>query len=200
MKIKQWKYKILQEFPAGAFFLLGFIIGTILPNFLWKLQWKQETINAFYLLAAFGGREISGKDYFFQVLSTRGSWFLICALCGFSVFGVPISVFTIVGAGIKTGAVLSMSVLQFGFAGGAAGLSLLLPHEAVYTIVLFYFLKRVYGLSMNCWKGRGVFPEGIPRYCLSFLVCGAFYFGGIVLETYVNPWLVEKTVKFLNFF
>ena len=200
MKIKKWKFRIFEGFQGGVLFLLGFLVGTVLPNLLWKMQWKQETVHVFYLLGAFAGEDVSGKEYFLQVLAQRGGWLFICMLCGFSVFGVPVSVLTMLGEGIKTGAILSMSILQFGFVGGAAGLALLFPHEIVYLIVFFYFMRQVYNLSLNCWKGRGLFPQGISGYCLGFLRWGILYMGGILLEIYVNPWFVKETVKFLDFF
>lgn len=200
MKIKKWKFRIFEGFQGGFLFLLGFPVGTVLPNLLWKMQWKQETVHVFYLLGAFAGEDVSGKEYFLQVLAQRGGWLFICMLCGFSVFGVPVSVLTMLGEGIKTGAILSMSILQFGFVGGAAGLALLFPHEIVYLIVFFYFMRQVYNLSLNCWKGRGLFPQGISGYCLGFLRWGILYMGGILLEIYVNPWFVKETVKFLDFF
>lgn len=200
MKIKKWNFRIFEGFQGGVLFLLGFLVGTVLPNLLWKMQWKQETVHVFYLLGAFAGEDVSGKEYFLQVLAQRGGWLFICMLCGFSVFGVPVSVLTMLGEGIKTGAILSMSILQFGFVGGAAGLALLFPHEIVYLIVFFYFMRQVYNLSLNCWKGRGLFPQGISGYCLGFLRWGILYMGGILLEIYVNPWFVKETVKFLDFF
>lgn len=200
MKIKKWKFRIFEGFQGGFLFLLGFLVGTVLPNLLWKMQWKQETVHVFYLLGAFAGEDVSGKEYFLQVLAQRGGWLFICMLCGFSVFGVPVSVLTMLGEGIKTGAILSMSILQFGFVGGAAGLALLFPHEIVYLIVFFYFMRQVYNLSLNCWKGRGLFPQGISGYCLGFLRWGILYMGGILLEIYVNPWFVKETVKILEFF
>lgn len=200
MKIKKWKFRIFEGFQGGFLFLLGFLVGTVLPNLLWKMQWKQETVHVFYLLGAFAGEDVSGKEYFLQVLAQRGGWLFICMLCGFSVFGVPVSVLTMLGEGIKTGAILSMSILQFGFVGGVAGLALLFPHEIVYLIVFFYFMRQVYNLSLNCWKGKGLFPQGISGYCLGFLRWGILYMGGILLEIYVNPWFVKETVKFLDFF
>lgn len=200
MKIKKWNFRIFEGFQGGVLFLLGFLVGTVLPNLLWKMQWKQETVHVFYLLGAFAGEDVSGKEYFLQVLAQRGGWLFICMLCGFSVFGVPVSVLTMLGEGIKTGAILSMSILQFGFVGGAAGLALLFPHEIVYLIVFFYFMRQVYNLSLNCWKGKGLFPQGISGYCLGFLRWGILYMGGILLEIYVNPWFVKETVKFLDFF
>ena len=177
MKIKKWNFRIFEGFQGGFLFLLGFLVGTVLPNLLWKMQWKQETVHVFYLLGAFAGADVSGKEYFFQVLAQRGGWLFICMLCGFSVFGVPVSVLTMLGEGIKTGAILSMSILQFGFVGGAAGLALLFPHEIVYLIVFFYFMRQVYNLSLNCWKGRGLFPQGISGYCLGFLPVGNTLYG-----------------------
>lgn len=194
------EFQNIRRISGRILFLLGFLVGTVLPNLLWKMQWKQETVHVFYLLGAFAGEDVSGKEYFLQVLAQRGGWLFICMLCGFSVFGVPVSVLTMLGEGIKTGAILSMSILQFGFVGGAAGLALLFPHEIVYLIVFFYFMRQVYNLSLNCWKGRGLFPQGISGYCLGFLRWGILYMGGILLEIYVNPWFVKETVKFLDFF
>ena len=145
------------------------------------------------------GKMLQEKNIFFRLWQREADGFLSVRSVDFP-FGVPVSILAMLGEGIKTGAVLSMSILQFGFAGGAAGLALLLPHEVIYLTVFFYFMRQVYNLSLNCWKGRGIFPQAISGYCLGFLKWGALYMGGILLEIYVNPWLVEKTVKFLDFF
>lgn len=197
---KRLYIKIPERFPGEILFLVGFLIGTILPNLIWKNHWKQETMTVFYLLSAFAGKNIPEKKYFLEILRLRGSWFLVCALCGFSIFGVPLAVFTIWGMGIKAGAVLSMAILQFGFVGGAAGMALLFPQGILYLMAGFYLLEKVYGFSMNCWRGKGIFFQGVSRYGLCVLGSGILCFSGILLETYVNPWIVEKVVKLLNFF
>ncbi len=197
---KKLRIKIPERFPGEILFLTGFLIGTILPNLIWKNHWKQETTTVFYLLSAFAGKNISEKKYFFEILRLRGSWFLVCALCGFSIFGVPLAVFTILGMGMKAGAVLSMSILQFGFVGGAAGGALLFPQGILYLVGAMYLLEKVYALSLNCWRGKGIFFQGVSHYGLRVLSSGILFLAGIFLETYVNPWIVEKVVKLLNFF
>ena len=194
------KIRLFEDFPSAVLFLLGFLTGMLLPNLLWKMQWRQETLTSFYLLGAFAGKGNTGKEYFTEVFRRRGSFFLLCALCGFSVFGAPLAVISMIGMGVVTGAILTMSILQFGFVGGAAGLSLLFPHYVVYLPVMMYFCRQVFDQSRDIWKNYGIFPQKNFRYILRILLSGSMYMGGVLLEAFVNPAVVERILKMLKFF
>ena len=102
--------------------------------------------------------------------------------------------------GVVTGAILTMSILQFGFVGGAAGLSLLFPHYVVYLPVMMYFCRQVFDQSRDIWKNYGILPQKNSRYVLRIILSGIVYMVGILLEAFVNPWVVEKILSMLNFF
>ncbi|MDO4274423.1 MAG: stage II sporulation protein M [Eubacteriales bacterium] len=194
------RFKRKGEFPAGILFLCGFLIGSLLPNIAWKLQWQQKTMASVYLLGAFAHSSVSGKEYFFEVLRMRGSYFLLCILCGVSVFGVPLAVLGVIILGVEIGAMLTMSILQFGLAGGAVGLGLLFPQYLVYIPVSFFFMALVYQQSLDIWRNHGIFPQKAYRYGTRACVAAVLYFGGIVLESYCNPWIVEKIFGALKIF
>lgn len=186
-------------FPAWRLFLAGFLAGVLLPNILQKIEWQQQTISSIYLLSAFAGRDVSGTEYFLEVLRTRGSVFLIIFFCGISVFGVPMAVIWMVVTGIKTGALLTMSILQFGLTGGAVGAGLLFPQYLLYLPVMACFLPAVYRQSAELWKNRGLLPEKLGKYCIAGVLAGGVYMLGILLETYANPWIVEMLTEKLKF-
>lgn len=57
-----------------------------------EMEWKQKTLASFYLIRSFAGKDISGGAYFLEVLRRRGGFFLLLFLCGFTIFGVPLTV------------------------------------------------------------------------------------------------------------
>lgn len=189
-----------RELPVGSLFLGGFLVGTVLPNLIWKFQWRQKTMASFYFLRSFAGKEVSGWDYFAEVLRVRGGIFLLLFLCGFTIFGVPLAVAAVLLTGLQLGVILTMAVLEFGPGGAIAGLSLVMPQYLVYFPVLYFLSGYVYGQSRNIWKNYGILPSGTGKYVISCCLVFAAGLVGVMLETWVNPWLVEKTVKILKFF
>lgn len=197
---KRFKFRGAGKFPAGILFLCGFLLGTLLPNVLWRMEWQQKTMASVYLLSSFAGRGVSGREFFLEVLRMRGSYFLLSVLCGFSVFGVPLAVVGILLLGGETGALLTMSILQFGLAGGAVGLGLLLPQYLIYLPVTMYVMTLVYKQSLDIWRNHGIFPQKATDYSLRACGAAVVYFAGILLETYLNPWVVENILGRLKFF
>ena len=99
----------------------------MLPNLLWRAQWRQNTAASLYLLFCFADRSVSGMEYFLEVLRIRGGFALLCVLCGVTVFGVPLAFLAVILTGLEIGTLLTMSVLQFGIAGGSGGDGTLFP-------------------------------------------------------------------------
>lgn len=187
-------------FPALILFMSGFLAGSLLPNIFWRMEWRRMTMSALYLLDAFARGSVSGKAYLKEILYMRGSVWILCAVCGFSVFGVPVAVVTAVLAGAGVGALLAMSVLEFGFSGGLVGLALLFPQYLLYIPALLFLLGDCYDLSLGVWKNRGIFPAKAGSCGVTALLGGLATMGGILLECYVNPSVVEAVMKVLKIF
>lgn len=177
--------------PVYVLFLAGFILGAALPNLFWKLEWRQKTMASLYLLETFGRKAQGSPEYFFQVLRMRGSLFLLFALCGITVFGVPLAVLGVLGSGMIPGMILAMSVLQFGISGGAVGLGLLFPQYVFYLPVICMLLMMVYGQSLEIWRGHGLLPRKMYRYGMRVLLLGLIWLGGVLSEVYLNPLVTE---------
>ena len=188
----------------NVLFLLGFLAGMLLPNLAWRLEWKKNTLASYYLLNSLATESIVGKEYFLTVLSTRGSWFLFCSLCGFSIFGLPLAVVWVLGMGVTVGAILTMSILQFGFAGGLLGIGMLLPHYIFYFPASFMQAMLMCCQSGNIWKGSskgsGSIKEAAGLWWPSGLAAALLWSVGILAESFLNPLIIKKILEATNFF
>ena len=107
-----------KKFPALILFLLGFLAGNLIPNIIWKAKWQQKTWASVYFLSTFAGKNTGNIEYLKEILKYRGVFYLLNIICGFSVFGAPLAVITLLGSGLYAGMIMTVSILEFGFAGG----------------------------------------------------------------------------------
>lgn len=200
VSIKRLSTKRKSGFPALSLFMCGFLLGNLLPNFLWKAEYRQKTITSIYLINTFADRGISDKDYLMEILRMRGSCYILSAVCAYSVFGVPLAAAGSLLLGLQTGIILAMSVLEFGFAGGLVGASLLFPQYLFYIPTALLLMTWVYTLSLDIWKTKSAFPQKSGRYTLKFLLGAIACTAGILSECYINPWLVQQVLKLTKIF
>lgn len=183
-------------FPVQSLFMAGLVIGIVLPDILWRMEWHQQTLSTMYLLRTFAAGSEDQTEYLLQVVKMRGSVYLLGMGCGISVFGVPFAVAGSVYLGMKLGLLLTMSVLQFGLQGGLVGAGLLFPQYLFYIPSVFYLCDQSYRQSMKIWKNKGMITGSVSRYFLQDILCGIFYLLGMLTEVYCNPivleWLLEK--------
>lgn len=90
--------------PAALWILAGMII----PNLVYRFTWKQQAFSAVYLLGTYGRTAAYGKEYLYQIIGMRGGMFLLTLLCGFTVFGVPLAVLSMIFTGLGLGMVFVM--------------------------------------------------------------------------------------------
>lgn len=187
-----------REFPGYYLFLLGVLIGVVLPNLIYKMQWRQDTASALYLMGihADGG----SREYFWKVIRMRGGLFLLAAGSGLTIFGVPIAVGGVVLPGMVMAMLMTMSVLQFGLQGGLVGAGLLFPQFMIYVPCFLIAGRIIYENSMQIWKSRNFLPGQISSYILKMLICSLFLGFGILLEVYFNPLITEILIRNLKIF
>ena len=121
-----------KKFPALILFLFGFLAGNLIPNIIWKAKWQQKTWASVYFLSTFAGKNTGNIEYLKEILKYRGVFYLLNIICGFSVFGAPLAVIMLLGSGLYAGMIMTVSILEFGFAGGVIGMGLLLPQYLFY--------------------------------------------------------------------
>ena len=187
-----------RKYPGQFLFGLGFLLGVILPNFMYRTQWHQSTVSSVYLMGIFSGD--SSTEYFWQVLKMRGGLFLLASCSGVTIFGIPVAVMGMLAGGVLTGMLLTVSVLQFGLNGGLIGAGLLFPQYLLYLPCLFIGLDQIYDCSAKLWKNRSFSAGQITTYLLKMFLCAALCLAGIFLEVYCNPKITEILIKNLKIF
>lgn len=197
MKIKMYQRGSM---PVGVIFLVGLLVGVLLPNLIWKFEWHQKTAASVYLLATIADKSLEKGEYFLQVLKMRGSVFLISAFCGVSVFGVPLAVMGVFYMGFQSGLLMTVSILQFGLQGGLIGVGMMFPQYLFYFPCFFWLFQLVYRQSLAIWRNRGILLPEMSGYVMRVLLCGIGCLGGIVLETWCNPPVLEVLMKSLKIF
>lgn len=181
-------------------FVLGFTVGVILPNLLWKTELEANGLPGLYLLTRVSQGSPANPEYFLYVLKTRGAVYALCMLCGLSVFGLPVSVVASVWMGFLMGAVLTVSLLEFGVEGMFLAGVLFLPQYILYIPVSLSLYKRSFQMSLKCWKNQRLSFRERREYGVFCAFAGALLAAGMTLESYVNPIFIEMVIDKLHFF
>ena len=122
-----------KRFPGLILCMCGFLLGSFIPNLIWKTEWHQGTLEAIYYLTSFtASGSVSEVEYLKEIIKLRGSLWGLCMICGFSVFGAPLAVTGLLILGCRIGMVIAVSILEFGLLGGLIGAGLLFPQYLLY--------------------------------------------------------------------
>ena len=199
-KTENRKWKKCRTFSGGASFYDRSFCGKCVAES--DLENGVETENPGFFLS---DPQLCRKRYFRRSLfpgsaATKRRFFLLLFLCGFTIFGVPLTVAYMLFLGMETGMILALSVLEFGIYGGVAGAGLLMPQYLVYIPAYFYLAGIVYRQSYGIWKNYGLVPQKTGAYFRQGITVFLLYTGGILAESFLNPWIVEKVIKGLKFF
>lgn len=189
-----------RKFPALILFLLGFLAGNLIPNLIWKMKWRQKTWTSIYFLSTFAGKNISGTEYLTEILKYRGCYYLLNVICGFSVFGAPLAVLTLLLSGLYIGMIMAASILEFGFVGGVIGMGLLIPQYMFYIPVWLYAMEQEWEMSVEIWRNRGILSQKTGTYMGRMCIAAGGYLLGILAECFVNPWVINKILEYIKIF
>lgn len=74
-KTENRKWKNAGRFPAELLFMTGFFAGNVLPNLIWKMEWKQKTLASFYLIRSFAGKRYFRRSLFPGSAATKRRFF-----------------------------------------------------------------------------------------------------------------------------
>ncbi len=180
-------------------FVAGFVLGIVLPNLLWKTELEEKGLPGLYLLTRAGGGLPANPEYFLYVLKNRGSIYMLIMLCGLSVFGLPVSVAAGVWMGLLMGAVLTVSLLEFGVEGMFLAGALFLPQYIIYVPVSLALYQRSSEISVKCWRNQRLIASERRKYGIFCAMAGGLLTVGMFLESYVNPLLIEMAMDKLHF-
>ena len=99
-------------------FFAGFTLGILFMNVWWNMEGAGAEAGGLYGLAVLMEQPWKKGDYFLYLLKRRGSLFLLAALSGITVFGVPVAAVGVLGTGMALGSLISLGLLEVGLKGG----------------------------------------------------------------------------------
>lgn len=181
-------------------FLLGLAVGILIPNIFPENAVKMNGLSDILLLQKYLGEPITGKDYFLYLLRQRGWGYVLGAVFGVSIFGVPMGLSWMFALGFYVGFLLTSTLLAGGLGGFLVGLGLLLPQYLVYVPASMLLFDFSFQMSVGCWRGNDYTWRDYRRYSLVMLGLIFLIVAGFALESFVNPALVKFLLERLKIF
>ena len=165
-------------------FVVAILTGILLITIIAKGKIPENTIMNQALGSAFLEEGWNKKELFMQCVWSRGLFFVVIIIVSFSSLRKWSFRFMTIGIGMILGILIKLFYLWYGMKGIGLCLASLFPQY------IFYWMG--YGLIYWESDGRGAFPK---RNYIPLLLTMVVVIMGIVLESYVNPILVNGYVK-----
>lgn len=173
-------------------YLAGFVLGIAGANFLLKKTGSQTSLLPFYTAFA---PDVERRLLFGQLLIKRGSWFLVGALCGTTVLGVPLGGICLLWAGFLGGNLITLFLLEYGLKGMAAGIACLFPQALFYVPGWLFFFFVVVQMSQKSWAGLKKNKEDHKAYFFFLSMAAIILLLGIWTESYVNQNVLQYVME-----
>lgn len=197
---RNMRVKKVERTPMGWLFVIGFLIGVLIPNIMWKEVYLQASVVEGYLLECLGDLEYQKEQLLYEVIKKRAGMAILTGICGISIFGVPVSIIVMMIQAFEFGCILTSSILQFGVQGGLVGISLLLPQGIIYFIAMYGICTIAFFSSREVWRNQNIFNKHIYKYLVKWIVLLICMAVGIFLETYVGPEFTKFVIGKLKIF
>lgn len=173
-------------------YLVGFVLGIAGANYLLKKTGYQTSLLPFYLSFA---PKVKKRILFWQLLEKRGGCFLLGALCGTTVLGVPFGGISLLWAGFLGGNLITLFLLEYGLKGMAAGLACLFPQALFYIPGWLFFFFVTVQMSQKSWAGLKKDREDYKAYFFFLSMSAVILLLGIWTESYVNQNVLQYIME-----
>lgn len=169
----------------GVFCGVGFVIGIIYENIIHMGKQSGEAIFDEKALMQVMERSIVSVDYFFYVLRMRIRMLLPVCVIGLVKWKKIFVNLFLMWTGFLFGVFLAGAVIEQGIAGLLLCMVMLFPHMLFYIFGYYVILWNFYRYPEQRWNIRKI------------AVCIVVFLAGMVLETYINPWLVKGILSLM---
>lgn len=178
-------------------YLVGFVLGIIGANLLFKETGYPSGILAVYGVAA-SKELISSEALFEYLLFQRGAYFLFVILIGLTYMGLFTVVLSLLWFGFLMGNLLTIFVLEYGLKGLIAGIASFIPQLLFYLPGWMLLFWLVLYMSRKTWEKRKRESADYQVYVFFGLGSGVCILLGIWLESYVNQnlliWIFKQWI------
>lgn len=185
------------DIPVGFFiilYLISFIVGLIVANHLWTSGMIQDITSIYSILGKYQAPERPPGEYFLFLIKKKSMFIGSSFVAGLVGIGEVFALVVILWLGFLAGGLSAIFLLQSGIRG------LFFCSLGILIQILLYIPATIVFLLLISGRNRYKRHKG-PMHkseiemnvliCVLFLVCS---FVGVLLETYVNPFLWLKSV------
>lgn len=191
-----------------ARFLLCLLIGASIGFLVVHLGGK-DFINQFSLsyvdrLKQLKTFNIDTAKLFFVLFYKREILLLLFACIGLTSIGKNCMTLALTWLGISLSVLMACAVKLYSAKGVLLFAAVLFPHGLIYLAVCMFGYYFIYFFSQK--SGWQLYKKNILRqpdfkiyirYIFSFLLLAILILIGVLLEAFVNPWLIKKALTFL---
>lgn len=181
--------------------LLGaFMAGILVANLMGREAVSNAGILNDYFVEKFQYTEINGQNLFFYIIGERVPMLLLLLLLTLTSLGIAGGILMLDWQGFSVGFMLSTAIAKYGMKGILLVLGSLFPQYVFYfPVYILYCYFAVY-LRRRMNKDRA--GNGSDRRYIygAWLIAAmgilAIFITGIFLESYINPTILKKILKF----
>lgn len=192
------KYKKRIFLFAGA----GFFIGIFVANTFGKSAILELGIFGDYFFMQMKNVKIKSNSMFLYVFEKRMVFILAIMLFSVTSFGICVVYITAGWMGISVGMLLSAAAMQQGIEGIAMCMAGMLPHYLFYVPAGIVFLIKSCQFSGRMQGKEHAYQSNIKRDMTTYVLIslGVFivFFLGVLLESLLNPFFLEKIYEIFN--
>lgn len=168
-------------------FLIGFLAGVLLINTGTFLKLENSNILDEYTLGRMKYLELNCNTFFLYVLQKRMTTVWLLMLFCITAIGLYVLWGYLLWTGFALGTLLSVAVMRYGMKGILLLLAGIFPHYLCYVpacLLLLRIGQRMHTRIQEIWQ-----------YGMSFLGLHIVVIIGVLLESYVNPYIITKVLK-----
>ncbi|MGI6093818.1 MAG: stage II sporulation protein M [Lachnospiraceae bacterium] len=174
-------------------YLAGFILGIFFVNLVRQnMSYGWKTLGLYLIQEQ--NTIFSGREYFEELLKSRGLYFGFYAVIGITAFGIVFLIVGLLWNGFLAGSLVTMFLTEYGIRGMLLGVSCFFSQCLAYFLSMGLLYIAVFQRFLKIWRRKTLSMQDYKNYVWIVLVCGILNFIGIFLEGYVN-YFVIKLVK-----
>lgn len=184
---------------STALFFFIFLCGVICANILGIASGRELGAINEYFMNRYLYADIQGREMFLYLFYERVPEFFLLFVLSIGIYGTVVVNVYICYLGFSVGFLAVISIMNYGVKGILLLAGFFLPQWILYFLVIAIWF---YELKFYKEKGKD-YIRGDHRkkrkmgYVLSFMAAALLLFVGIFLESYVNPFLLQKIIRMM---
>ncbi len=181
-------------------FFVVFLSGVISANILGIASGRELGAMNEYFINRYMYADIQGRELFLFLFYERVPKFFLLLFLSIGIYGTLIVNGYICYLGFSVGFLSVIAIMNYGIKGVLLMMGFFLPQWLFYAPVIavwYYELRRYKGVGKE-YRILERSRNHHMRYAISFLAAGVLFVLGLFMESYVNPFFLQKIIRILR--